>query len=38
MESGHLFKFICGAGNEDAAEVYKLCFVYTLAGANAIDM
>ena len=38
MENGNLFKLICGAGNEDAAEVYKLCFVYTLAGANAIDM
>ena len=38
MDKGHLFKLICGAGNEDAAEVYKLCFVYTLAGANAIDM
>ncbi len=38
MEKGHLFKLICGAGNEDAEEVYKLCYVYTLAGANAIDM
>ena len=38
MEKGHLFKLICGAGNEDANEVYKLCFVYTLAGANSIDM
>ncbi len=38
MEEGHLFKLICGAGNEDAKEVYKLCLVYTLAGANAIDM
>ena len=38
MDKGHLFKLICGAGNEDAVEVYKLCLVYTLAGANAIDM
>ena len=38
MRNGNLFKLICGAGNEDADEVYKLCFVYTLAGANAIDM
>jgi len=38
MDRGNLFKLICGAGNEDANEVYKLCFVYTLAGANAIDM
>ena len=38
MRNGRLFKLICGAGNEDAEEVYKLCLVYTLAGANAIDM
>ena len=38
MEEGHLFKLICGAGNEDAEEVYKLCLVYTLAGTNSIDM
>ena len=38
MEKGELFKLICGAGNEDVNEVYKLCFVYTLAGTNAIDM
>lgn len=38
MEKGNLFKLICGAGNEDASEVYKLCLVYTLAGAKCIDM
>ena len=38
MDDGNLFKLICGAGNEDKEEVYKLCFLYTLAGANAIDM
>ena len=38
MDSGGLFKMICAAGNEDANEVYKLCLVYTLAGAKAIDM
>jgi ferredoxin len=38
MENGNLFKLICGAGNEDVEEVYKLCYLYTLAGANAIDM
>lgn len=38
MNDGRLFKLICGAGNEDVDEVYKLCFVYTLAGTNAIDM
>ena len=38
MNNGELFKMICGAGNEDAEEVYKLCLVYTLAGAKAIDI
>ena len=38
MNNGELFKMICGAGNEDPDEVYKLCLVYTLAGAKAIDM
>lgn len=38
MENGNLFKMICGAGNEDVDEVYKLSFLYTLAGANSIDM
>ena len=38
MNNGKLFKLICGAGNEDIEEVYKLCYVYTLAGCNSIDM
>ena len=25
MNNGELFKMICGAGNEDPNEVYKLC-------------
>ena len=32
------FKLVCGAGNEDAEEVRKLVFVYTLAGAKCMDV
>ena len=32
------FKIVCGAGNEDCDEVYKLSLVYTLAGALGIDV
>ena len=32
------FKVVCGAGNEDPEEVRKLAIVYTLAGANGIDV
>lgn len=32
------FKIVCGAGNEDCDEVYKLSLVYTLAGAAGIDI
>lgn len=38
LKRGHYFKLICGAGNEDATEVYKLSLVYTLAGALGIDL
>ncbi len=38
LASGRFFKLICGAGNEDAEEVYKLSLVYTLAGAAGIDL
>ena len=38
MKSGRFFKFICGAGNEDPEEVYKLSLVYTLAGTKGIDI
>jgi len=38
FDEGHYFKLVCGAGNENAAEVYKLTLVYTLAGANAFDV
>ncbi len=32
------FKLVCGAGNEDAEEVKKLAFIYTLAGAKGMDV
>jgi len=32
------FKIICGAGNEDKNKVKKLALIYTLAGANMIDV
>ena len=32
------FKMICGAGNEDAIQVKKLAFIYTLAGAKILDI
>lgn len=32
------FKLVCGAGNEDAEEVRKLATVYTIAGANILDL
>jgi ferredoxin len=32
------FKMICGAGNEDAVQVKKLAFIYTLAGAKLLDI
>ena len=38
LKRGHFFKIICGAGNEDAEEVYKLTLVYTLAGALGVDL
>lgn len=33
-----LFKLVCGAGNEDAEEVRRLVFIYTLAGAKLFDV
>ena len=32
------FKMICGAGNENAEQVNKLAFIYTLAGAKILDI
>lgn len=38
LQKGHFFKLICGAGNEDPDEVYRLSLVYSLAGARGIDL
>lgn len=38
LQKGQFFKIICGAGNEDAEEVYKLTLVYSLAGALGVDV
>lgn len=38
LSDGTFFKVICGAGNEDAEEVYKLTLVYALAGALGVDV
>jgi ferredoxin len=38
FEQRKLFKLVCGAGNEDAQEVCRLVFVYTLAGAKVFDV
>lgn len=38
LEQGRFFKLICGAGNEDPAEVYRLVLVYSLAGALGVDL
>lgn len=38
LEDQTAFKVICGAGNEDAAHVKKLAFIYTLAGCKLIDI
>lgn len=38
LQEQSLFKLVCGAGNEDAEEVYNLSLVYTLAGCNMIDL
>ena len=32
------FKLICGAGNEDIDEVEKLCYLYSISGANFFDV
>jgi len=38
LEKRKFFKLVCGAGNEDAIEVKKLAFIYTLAGAKGMDV
>ena len=38
LENKKCFKLVCGAGNEDVAEVEKLVYLYSLAGANFFDV
>ena len=38
LESGNCFKLVCGAGNEDAAEVEKLVSLYSAAGCKFFDL
>lgn len=38
LTNSSYFKLVCGAGNEDADEVRRLAFVYTLAGCNGFDV
>ncbi len=38
FKKGKCFKLVCGAGNEDIEEVRKLATVYTIAGANMLDL
>jgi len=38
LEEKKAFKLVCGAGNEDVAEVEKLIMIYSLAGCNFFDI
>lgn len=38
LDTGAVFKLVCGAGNENLQEIERLATVYTLAGANAFDV
>jgi ferredoxin len=38
LARGKYFKLVCGAGNEDADEVRLLALIYTLTGANGLDV
>ena len=38
LSKSNYFKLVCGAGNEDKAEVEYLCYVYTLAGCAGFDV
>ncbi len=38
LQNAQYFKIVCGAGNENAEEVKKLAYIYTLAGANGFDV
>jgi len=38
LKSKKCFKFICAAGNEDAAEIEKLCTLFSASGAQFFDV
>ena len=38
LSASNYFKLVCGAGNEDKAEVEYLTFIYTLAGCAGFDV
>ena len=38
LSTSNYFKLVCGAGNEDKAEVEYLTFIYTLAGCAGFDV
>ena len=38
LEAKKCFKLVCGAGNEDAAEVEKLVMLYAKAGCKFFDL
>lgn len=38
LKEGKWIKFICGASNQDIPLIRNLCFLYTLAGVDCIDM
>jgi ferredoxin len=38
LDREECFKMICGAGNEDAEYVKRLAIIYTLSGANILDV
>ena len=38
LKNRNCFKLVCGAGNEDVAEIEKLVTIYSLAGANFFDV
>lgn len=36
--SGKWFKLICGASNQEVASIRNLCYIYTVAGVDCIDL
>jgi hypothetical protein len=38
LREGKWIKFICGASNQDLPMIRNLCYIYTLAGVDCIDI